>query len=84
MRCAYCGNTDKHTLFDEDDTIHCSLCNHRTRKDNGKDNSVKCPYCHRMRDKKAMYCRYCNDSAWKPSTAREFKEVDKILKDMGY
>lgn len=84
MKCANCGNTDKRTLWDEDDTIHCSLCHHRTRKDNLKDDLVKCPYCHRMRDRKAMYCRYCNDATWKPSTTKEFKEVDKILKDLGY
>lgn len=46
--------------------------------------SVLCPYCHRMRDKSVMYCRYSNSSDWIPSTPSEFAEIDKILKDMDY
>lgn len=84
MKCAYCKNTDKRTLWDEGYTIHCLLCHHRTRKNDGEDDSIKCPYCHRMRDKKAIHCRYCNDATWKHSTSKEFKEIDKILKDLGY
>ena len=60
MRCANCGNEDKKTLWDEGDTIYCSKCTHRTRKDNGKDDLVRCPSCHKMRDRKAMYCKWCN------------------------
>ena len=84
MKCSNCGNTDESTLWDEGDTIYCSKCCHRTRVDNGEDDLVECPYCHRMRDRKAMYCRWCNDSTWNPSTKEEFEETDKILKDMGY
>lgn len=84
MRCSYCGNTDKNTLWDEGDTIFCSCCHHRTSLETGQDDLVECPYCHRMRDRKAAYCRYCNDSAWEPSTAEEFAEIDQDLKDMGY
>lgn len=84
MRCANCGNTDENTLWDEGDTIYCSKCAHRTSVDTGEDDVVECPYCHRMRDRKAMYCRWCNDSTWKPSTQDEFEETDKILKEMGY
>ena len=62
MKCANCGNTDQEFLFDEDDTFYCSICDHRTRKDNGMDDSVECPYCHQMRDRKAYYCRHCNMS----------------------
>lgn len=51
--------------------------------DTGEDDVVKCPYCHRMRDRKAIYCRWCNDSAWEPSAQDEFEEIDKILKDIG-
>ena len=40
-----------------------------------KDDLVERPYCHRMRDRKAYYCRYCNDSTWEPSTPKEFKEM---------
>ena len=54
MKCANCGNEDKKTLWDEGDTIYCSKCTHRTRKDNGKDDLVRCPCCHKMRDRKAM------------------------------
>lgn len=84
MRCANCGNTDENTLWDEGDTIYCSKCAHRTSVDTGEDDLVECPYCHRMRDRKAMYCRWCNDSTWEPSTQDEFEEIDKILKDMNY
>ncbi|MEI2989133.1 MAG: hypothetical protein ACLUV3_08000 [Oscillospiraceae bacterium] len=84
MKCANCGNTDENTLWDEDDTIYCSKCCHLTSKETGEDDLVECPYCHRMRDRKAMYCRWCNDSAWQESTSDEFEEIDKILKGMGY
>ncbi len=83
MKCANCGNTDENTLWDEDDTVYCSRCCHRTSKETGEDDLVECPYCHRMRDRKAMYCRWCNDSTWQASTQEEFEETDKILKDMG-
>lgn len=84
MRCANCGNTDENTLWYEGDTVYCSLCTYRTSLDTGDDDVVECPYCHRMRDRKAMYCRWCNDSSWETSTQDEFEETDKILKDMGY
>lgn len=84
MRCANCGNTDENSLWDEGDTIYCSRCAHRTSVETGEDDVVECPYCHRMRDRKAMYCRWCNDSTWESSTQDEFEETDKILKDMGY
>lgn len=83
MKCANCGNTDENSLWDEGDTIYCSLCAHRTSIDTGECDEVECPYCHRMRDRKAMYCRWCNDSTWVPSSQDEFEEIDKILKDMG-
>ena len=83
-KCANCGNTDKNTLWDEEDTIYCSKCCHRTSKATGEDDVVECPYCHRMRDRKAMYCRHCNDSTWEASTPKEFAEIDKILKEYGH
>ena len=83
-KCANCGCTDLNSLWDEDDTFYCSRCQHRTSKITGKDDVVECPYCHRMRDRKAMYCRYCNDSVWMPSTKEEFEEIDKDLKKLGY
>jgi hypothetical protein len=84
MNCAYCGNTNANTLWDEGDTIYCSLCHHRTSLETGEDDLVECPYCHRMRDCKALYCRYCNDSTWESSTEEEFEEIDQDLKDLGY
>ena len=84
MKCTNCGNDNPATLWDEGDTIYCSVCTHRTRKTDFEDDSVQCPYCHRLRDKKAMYCRYCNSSDWTPSSPAECAEIDKILKDMGY
>lgn len=84
LRCANCGNVDKNTLWDEGDTIYCSRCAHRTNRNTGEDDVVECPYCHRMRDRKALYCRWCNDSTWEPSTPDEFEETDKILKELGH
>lgn len=84
MTCANCGNSNSNTLWDEGDTIYCSLCHHRTSLATGRDDVVECPYCHRMRDRKALYCRYCNDSTWAPSTQEEFEEIDTDLKDLGY
>lgn len=83
MKCANCGNTDERTLWDDGDTIYCSVCAHRTSIAAGEDAAVECPYCHRMRDRKALYCRWCNDSTWESGTQDEFEEIDKILKDMG-
>lgn len=60
MKCANCGNEDEKTLWDEGDTIYCSLCAHRTRISDGEDDLVECPHCHEMRDRKAYYCRNCN------------------------
>lgn len=82
-KCANCGNSNESTLWDEGDTIYCSLCYHRTNKENGEDDLVECPYCHRMRDRKAYYCRYCNDATWVSSTNEEFEEIDNVLKEMG-
>lgn len=82
LKCANCGNTNSATLWDEGVTIYCSECCHRTRKDDGEDDSVECPYCHRMRDRNAMYCRWCNDSTWEESTEEEFDEIDNILNDL--
>lgn len=84
MKCAHCGNTNESSLWDENDTIYCSLCHHRTSKESGEDDLVECPYCHRMRDRKAYYCRYCNDSTWAASSAEEFEEIDKDLREIGY
>ena len=60
MECANCGNTDQNTLWDEDDTFHCSKCCHRTLKGLNIDDLVDCPYCHEKRDRKAAYCTNCN------------------------
>ena len=59
FKCANCGNDNQESLFDEDDTFYCSKCAHRTRIDNGEDDSVICPCCGELRDRKAAYCRNC-------------------------
>ena len=61
--CANCGNNKMQSLFDEGDTIYCKNCCHRTRKSDGKDDIVLCPVCLHMRDRKALYCMWCNH-AW--------------------
>ncbi len=64
MKCANCGNTNSDSLHDEGDAIYCSKCSHRTNKLTNKDDTVICPVCHFPRDRKAMYCKWCNDSSW--------------------
>jgi hypothetical protein len=83
MKCANCGNNNPDTLFDEGDTIYCSVCCHRTLKATGKDDLIKCPYCGRLRDRKAFSCMWCGnslDSSNKP-TRKERKELKKFLED---
>ena len=85
LRCANCGNTDENTLHDEGDTIYCSRCCHRTRVDTHEDDLVECPYCHYMRDRKALYCRHCNIAWGAEVDEEETKELRKILQeDYGY
>lgn len=62
MKCANCGNTDSKTLWNEGDTIFCSKCSHRTRTDDNEDDVVLCPVCRHMRDRKALYCQWCNNT----------------------
>ena len=83
FKCANCGNTEEESLYDDGETVYCSICCHRTLKSTGKDDLVECPFCHRMRDRTAYYCRYCNDTTWELSSPEEFAEIDEILKDMG-
>ena len=61
MKCTNCGNANPATHWDEGDTIYCSVCTHSTRKTDFEGDSVQCPYCHRLRDKKAMYCNLKDD-----------------------
>ena len=42
MKCTNCGNDNPATLWDEGDTIYCSVCTHRTRKTDFEDDSVQC------------------------------------------
>lgn len=84
MVCANCGNSDPKWLHGEGDTIYCKRCAMRTRTGDGKLDVVRCPYCHRMRDRKGFYCKFCNDTARQPSTPEEFKEIDDLLKELGY
>ena len=60
--CANCNNSDDEYLWDEGDTIYCSLCYHRTLKETGKDDLVECRSCKKMKDRKAYYCRRCNST----------------------
>jgi hypothetical protein len=83
MRCANCGNEDPNTLFDEGDTFYCSKCCHRTQTATGQDDLITCPFCGRLRDRKAMYCMWCNntlDSIPGPSR-EEYEEFDPLLQE---
>ncbi len=49
-----------------------------------KDDTVICPVCHYPRDRKAMYCRWCNDSSWgkyDSETEKMNKEYQKTISD---
>lgn len=83
MKCANCGNTDKKTLFDEGDTFYCSKCSHRTQTAAGQDDLITCPFCGRLRDRKAYYCMWCNNSLNRtdPPSKKEYKELNKELSD---
>ena len=81
MKCANCGNTDKNTLFDEVDTFYCSKCSHRTQAATGQDDLITCPFCGRLRDRKAHHCMWCNITlnSTNPPSEKEYKELDKEL-----
>lgn len=59
MICAYCGNTDTDTLWDEDDAFYCSKCYSRTLFESGELDLIPCPECGKLKDRKAYYCPYC-------------------------
>lgn len=83
MKCANCGTENSKFLFDDGETVYCSVCCHRTRKDSFEDDLVVCPYCHRMIDRKAYVCLWCNhtlEDNIKP-TRKEYKMNDDSLKD---
>lgn len=81
MKCANCGNTDKKTLFDEGDTFYCSKCSHRTQTATGQDDLITCPFCGRLRDRKAHHCMWCNIplNSVNPPSREEYEELDKEL-----
>lgn len=83
MKCANCGNTDERTLWDEGDTIYCSRCCHRTQTATGQDDLITCPFCGRLRDRKAYSCMWCGNSLdSSPGPSREgFEELDSILNE---
>ncbi|MBR3342466.1 MAG: hypothetical protein IKG30_12800 [Clostridiales bacterium] len=82
MKCANCGNTDHRTLIDEGDTYYCSICCHRTLVATGKDDLITCPFCRRLRDRKAAYCMWCNIpiNAQSDFSEKELKDLDAQIK----
>lgn len=81
MKCANCGNDNPKKLFDEGDTIYCQVCYHRTLTSNGKDDLVWCTNCGKLRDRKAMYCMWCNGFQGDHFTKKEFDEELGITRD---
>jgi|LSQX01.1.fsa_nt_gb DNA-directed RNA polymerase subunit RPC12/RpoP len=81
MKCANCGNDNPKTLHNEGDTFYCSLCCHRTQTATGQDDLITCPYCGRLRDRKAFQCMWCGNSIGQnvPPAKEDYEEVDKIL-----
>ena len=78
MKCANCGNENPKTLWDEGDTFYCSVCCHRTQTVTGQDDLITCPFCGRLRDRKAYECMWCGNSLdSQPGPSREeFEELD--------
>ena len=83
MKCANCGNTDPRTLFDEGDTFYCSKCCRRTQTATGQDDLITCPYCGRLRDRKAYQCMWCGNSIGQnnPPTQEDYEEIDASLNE---
>lgn len=83
MKCANCGNENPKTLFDEGDTFYCSECRHRTQTATGQDDLITCPYCGRLRDRKAAYCMWCNTpaNALERPTPEMYAELDASLNE---
>ena len=83
MKCGNCGNEDLRTLFDEGDTFYCSKCCHRTQTATGQDDLITCPFCGRLRDRKAMYCMWCNNVIGsEPGPSKEeYEELDTLLNE---
>ena len=82
MKCANCGNDDLKTLHDGGDTFYCSLCRHRTQTATGQDDLITCPYCGRLRDRKAYQCMWCCNSIGQSGglpTKEDYAELDKDL-----
>lgn len=85
MKCSNCGNNDERILLDEEDTIYCSNCCHRTSKETGKDDLVECPCCGYERDRKALYCFHCGHAWGAKISGREKYESRKIMQnEFGY
>lgn len=81
MKCANCGNMNPKTLLDEGDTFYCKVCCHRTQTATGQDDLITCPFCGRLRDRKAHVCMWCNtplDAEPRP-TKEEYEELDKTI-----
>lgn len=83
MKCANCGNENPNTLWDEGDTFYCSECRHRTQTATGQDDLITCPYCGRLRDRRAAHCMWCNISidSNMPPTRELYEELDGILNE---
>ena len=83
MKCANCGNENPKTLFDEGDTFYCSVCCHRTQTATGQDDLITCPYCGRLRDRKAYQCMWCGSTIGQniEPSKELFEELDSQLND---
>ena len=82
VKCCNCGNKQRDSLHDEGDTIFCSKCHHRTKKSNGKDDSIVWPICNHPRDRKAAHCRFCNGSQKGKYSYAEEKSAREFLKQI--
>lgn len=70
-------------MHDEGDTFYCSVCGHRTQTATGQDDLITCPYCGRLRDRKAYQCMWCgNTIGADPGPSREeYESLDTMLNE---
>lgn len=83
MKCANCGNTNPKTLFDEGDTFYCSVCCHRTQTATGADDLITCPYCGRLRDRKAFQCQWCGNTIGQniPPSKEDYEQLNEMIEE---
>ncbi|MCD8212308.1 MAG: hypothetical protein LUC17_04705 [Oscillospiraceae bacterium] len=82
MKCANCGNEDPALFCEEENTIFCVKCCHRTLKDSGESDLVVCPNCGELKDRMAYYCRWCGASCREKKNSEDPKALRTRIKHL--